>query len=159
DRAAVTFDEPAAVVEVAREELADLLGVPRLRERGEADEVGEEDGDEPPLGDPVVRRGRLLDGDVGGADQVVPAGVAEPLVGLDRDPTGRARACEGLPTRAAEPRTCAVVGVARWADQLRNPLRGKRSRDPMDSKERRPPRSRGDRRFEPGKLSARADPP
>ena len=37
-------------VEVAGQEFAHLLGVAALGERREADEVGEEDGDEPPLG-------------------------------------------------------------------------------------------------------------
>ena len=51
DRAAVALDHGARRVEVAREELAHVLGVPALRECGrEADEVGEEDGDEPALG-------------------------------------------------------------------------------------------------------------
>ena len=50
DRAAVALDERARGVEVAREELADVLGVATLGERGEADEVGEEDGDEAAFG-------------------------------------------------------------------------------------------------------------
>ena len=49
DRAAVERDQPAARVEVARQKLAHLLGVARLRERREADEVGEEHRDEPAL--------------------------------------------------------------------------------------------------------------
>ena len=50
DRAAVELDQPTAGVEVAGEELAHLLRIAALRERREADEVGEEDGDEPALG-------------------------------------------------------------------------------------------------------------
>ena len=50
DRAAVELDQSAARVEVAREELAYVLGVAALRDRREADEVGEEDGDEATLG-------------------------------------------------------------------------------------------------------------
>ena len=42
DGAAVELDQPPCGVEVAREELAHLLGVARLGERREADEVGEE---------------------------------------------------------------------------------------------------------------------
>ena len=41
----------AREVEVARQELADLLGVAALGERREPDEVGEQDRDEPALGD------------------------------------------------------------------------------------------------------------
>ena len=50
DRAAVALDQRAARVEVAREQLAHLLGVAALGQRREADEVGEEHRDEPPLG-------------------------------------------------------------------------------------------------------------
>ncbi len=50
DRAAVEGDQPAARVEVAGQELAHLLRVARLGERREADQVGEEDGDEASLG-------------------------------------------------------------------------------------------------------------
>ena len=50
DRAAVELDQPSARVEVAREQLAHLLRVARLGERREADEVGEEHGDEAALG-------------------------------------------------------------------------------------------------------------
>src|SRR5581483_8025308 len=57
-RAAVDLDQAAAAVEIAREELAHLLGVARLRQGREADEVGEEDGDEPALGS-RLRRSRL----------------------------------------------------------------------------------------------------
>ena len=57
-RAAVDPDQAAAGVEVAGEQLPHLLGVARLRERREADEVGEEDGDEPALGRFRGRGGR-----------------------------------------------------------------------------------------------------
>ena len=57
DRAAVELDQPAARVEVAGEELAHLLGVAALGERREADEVGEEDGDEAALGRGRARYG------------------------------------------------------------------------------------------------------
>src|SRR5579859_2753290 len=59
DRSAVAADDEARGVEVAREQVADVLRVARLGERGEADEVGEEDGDDAPLD--VGRRS--LDGD------------------------------------------------------------------------------------------------
>ena len=54
DRAAVAADDLADSLEVAVLQLADLLGVAALGERGEPDEIGEQDGDEPALGDGVV---------------------------------------------------------------------------------------------------------
>ena len=50
DRAAVELDQPPAGVEVAGEQLARVLGVALSESGGEADEVGEEDRDEPALG-------------------------------------------------------------------------------------------------------------
>ena len=51
DGAAVAADHVRGELEVAGQGLADLLGVALLGERGESDEVGEEDGDEAPLGE------------------------------------------------------------------------------------------------------------
>ena len=51
DRAAVALDQRAAALEVLAEELADVLGVAVLGQRGEADQVGEQHRDQPPLGD------------------------------------------------------------------------------------------------------------
>ena len=56
DRAAVALDDLARQVEVAGQELADLLGVALLGERREADEVGEQDGDVTALGDGLSGR-------------------------------------------------------------------------------------------------------
>ena len=50
DRPAVQLDEATTRVEVAGEELAHLLRIAALRQRCEANEVGEEDGDETALG-------------------------------------------------------------------------------------------------------------
>ena len=58
DHAAVALDDPAALVEVAREELPDVLGVARLRERREPDQIDEEHRDEAAFG----RRDRLPSG-------------------------------------------------------------------------------------------------
>ena len=58
DGPAVRLDQASAGVEVAREELAYRLGVARLRQRGEADEVGEEHRDEPAFGDRDRHGGR-----------------------------------------------------------------------------------------------------
>ena len=49
DGAAVAFDDGAGGVEVAGQKLARVLGVASLRGGREADEVGEEDADEPAL--------------------------------------------------------------------------------------------------------------
>ncbi len=57
DHAAVQPDEPPARVEVAGEELAHLLGVARLGEGREADQVGEEHRDEPAFRDRSLDRG------------------------------------------------------------------------------------------------------
>ena len=63
DDAAVATDDVGGDLEVPRQEVAHLFGVAVFRERREADEVGEEHGDEPPLdGDcrlsAGLRRGR-----------------------------------------------------------------------------------------------------
>ena len=58
DGAAVALDDAPRVLEVAGEELPHLLGVAGLREGREADEVGEEHRDEPPLGLRRRRAGR-----------------------------------------------------------------------------------------------------
>ena len=56
DHPAVALDELAAALEVARQELADLLGVAVLGERREADEVGEQDETRRSSGRPARRR-------------------------------------------------------------------------------------------------------
>ena len=58
DRAAVELDQASARIEVAGEELARVLGVSLLGCSREADEIGEEDGDEPSLGRRGSARGR-----------------------------------------------------------------------------------------------------
>ena len=57
DGAAVQAHEALAGLEVARQQLARVLRVALLRERGEPDEVGEEDRDEPPLDGVRLMRG------------------------------------------------------------------------------------------------------
>ena len=61
DRATVAADDLAGRVEVARQDLAHGLGVAALGQPGEVDEVGEQDGDDTPLG----RRGRCERGHSG----------------------------------------------------------------------------------------------
>src|SRR6185437_14331723 len=71
DRAAVAGDQRPAGVEVAREQLAHVLGIARLRHGREAHEVGEEHRDEPALGErlgrlwPRRRRGAALTAELG----------------------------------------------------------------------------------------------
>ena len=112
-RAAEALDDAPRVLEVAGEELPHLLGVSRLRERGEADEVGEEHRYQPPLGlgrrarwgregrlrlergaalpaEPVVRRVGRPARDAG-TSELRAAAAAELPPGLVRPATGRAR--------------------------------------------------------------------
>ena len=51
DDPTVALDHLAREIEIAGQELADVLGVAALGHRGEADEVGEEDADEAAFGD------------------------------------------------------------------------------------------------------------
>ena len=83
DRPAVAVDDRAAGLEVPSEELLDLLGIAVLRERREADEVGEQDRHEPALG----RRSRRLAGPAG--DRLA---VLDPRGRGDRRRAGRGRA-------------------------------------------------------------------
>ena len=94
DGPAVHADDPPADVEVAREELAHLLGVARLGQRSEAHEVGEEDGDEAPL----CRRLRPDDGRRLGRERSA-AVAAERVVRLVGG--AAARACKGERRAAA----------------------------------------------------------
>src|SRR5690349_9190911 len=109
DRPAVALDKPAARIEVARQKLPHLLGVALLRDRGESDEIGEEDGDDAPLCKrldaerlhPVERRAAF---------------VAEPLAWLRMRPAGRAPlAAERRAATATEPGLRAIRGSARTA--------------------------------------------
>ena len=68
DRPAVAADHPSGEVEVPGQELSGVLRVAALRDRREADEVGEEDRDETTLGDGVPgtqRRPTATDGSRG----------------------------------------------------------------------------------------------
>ena len=62
DGSAVALDQPAGALEVARQQVAHVLGVARLGERREADEVGEEHRDVAPLGDRRDGRGAAAGG-------------------------------------------------------------------------------------------------
>ena len=110
DGAAVALDEPAACIEVAREQLAHFLGVARLGERREADEVGEEHGDEAALGDALGRRARAR----APPTRLWPHSSQKLLVGGDRRAAGRAGEREACAAGAAEPGTGPVFGLASW---------------------------------------------
>jgi hypothetical protein len=80
DHAAVALDGGPGPLEVAGEDLAYLFGVARLGERGEANQVGEEHGDQAAFGD--RGRSRLVEGVRGRADGRA-ARVAKAVARLD----------------------------------------------------------------------------
>ena len=109
DGAAVELDQAPARVEVAREELAGVLGVAPGGGCREADEVGEQHADEPALGDGrgrprcPCRRGRR-DGSA--------ALAAEPVTGLERRTAGGAPARERSAAGRTELATVAIADTA-----------------------------------------------
>jgi len=118
DGPAVAIDQRARRVEVARQELADLFGVARLGERGEADQVGEEHRDELALGDrggPVAMLGARGGGGDAASERAA-ALAAEPVVRLVRRAAARAGDREGRAARRAELPPGPVLGPAHSAD-------------------------------------------
>ena len=101
DRAAVPADHLAGELEVARQELARLLGVAPLGEGREADEVGEQDRDEAALGD------RAGGGRAVGRPARWPSAVAPRRPSASRTPRRTSR-----PGASAEPQ---LVQLA-WSD-------------------------------------------
>jgi len=105
-------------VEVPGQQLSDVLRITALGERGEADEVGEEDRDKPPFGDAGVGPGGCSGrcdggGYRGGAGpQAAPALSAEPGTGRVRRPARRARDGQAVPTLTAELPTRLVCRTA-----------------------------------------------
>ena len=108
DRASVAVDHLTRAVEVARQQLARLLGIPVLGVRGEAHEVGEEDGDEAPLRDgrPGVRS---RDGRSSRLERAT-AVAAEEIARVVRAPADRAPACKLRSALRAEAAPRLVVG-------------------------------------------------
>ena len=109
DDAAVGVDDGARHVEVAGQDLADLLRVALLGERGEADEVGEQDRDVAALGDGLGRRRErraasraAVDGRCSRRAQHRPAFAAELRVGQRRRAARRADGRETGATVLAE---------------------------------------------------------
>jgi len=114
DRAAVQRDQPAAGVEVAREELSHLLLVAPLGQRGESDEVGEEDRDEPAFGGGRLALLMRLVGLTG--EERATAVVAELPPRLVRGSARGAADTEGRTAVAAELRGGAILATAVRAD-------------------------------------------
>ena len=128
DGAPVQGDDAAGQVEVAGQELPGVLRVATIRERGEADEVGEQDGDEPPFGDWCGSR--VLQNDRGRRDdraladrQPRPALVAEGRIGGIRPAAGRATDGEARPAPVAELAPRHVLRPAARAEHWRSLLR------------------------------------
>ena len=134
DRPAIAADDVRGQLEVARQGLTNLLGVAFLGERGEPDEVGEEDGHEAALGGWTLAggtarggRGRrqcgrfALSGAAGGRRmlaclEATTAFAAEPGIGVVGGPAGRARDRQGRSAGLAELPTSAVLRRAVRAD-------------------------------------------
>jgi hypothetical protein len=108
DGSAEALDDEARALEVAREQLAHVLGVALLRERSVADEIGEEDGDEATFGCRRPARRRRLRG------QLCPAFTAEAVALLVRRAARWACESEGGTALRAELPTLAVDGSAGW---------------------------------------------
>ncbi len=115
DGAAVTGDQRPAGVEVPGEERTHVLGVARLRERREADQVGEQDRYQPPLRDRIRLTGRTGDRPGGRRSQRGAALAAELGSGGVRRPALAARKRERHTALPAELAPCLVLGSARLA--------------------------------------------
>src|SRR5581483_7483699 len=106
--------------EVTGEELAHLLRVARLRHRREADEVGEEDRDEPTLG-----KGRVTCGRGRGLRQRRSARPAEALVGWALRAAARTPGGERAAAVGAEPVAERVLAAAARAVHGLSLIRGR----------------------------------
>src|SRR5205823_10004029 len=118
DGAAVDLDQPAAAVEVAREQLTHVLGVAPLRQRREPDQVGEEDRDEAPF---RSRRGDRRRWGSGRRSKRRAALAAEGVTGIERRATGRTADGERGPTGGAELAALAIGRTAVRTDGHRRP--------------------------------------
>ncbi len=114
DRSTVEADQPAAGVEVAREQLAHLLRVARLGERREADQIRKQHRHQTTLSrrsltssrrDRRSRRRRVC-------RQRRAALAAEPLPRRIDGPAGGTKRSKGAPARAAEPLPGGILGAA-----------------------------------------------
>ena len=100
----VERDQALAGLEVAREEAARVFGVPPLGCRSEADEVGEQDRDEPPLRDGRLGRLRLPSrgSRCGHVAELSPAVAAETIFGRVLGAASRADSSQSGPAITAE---------------------------------------------------------
>ena len=127
DRAAVALDDPAGKVEIARQQVADLLRVPRLGDRREAHEVGEEDRDDPPLCHGWRRRGtragrgRRRESGRRRPGEARPALTAEARRRRVRRAAGRTGGRERRPALEAELAARVVVCAAARTDHRNHP--------------------------------------
>ena len=126
DRAAVPADQRPGGLEVVGEKLSDLLGVARLRQRREADEVGEQDGHETAFGRRLLALGS---GDRHGGgcearEEGSAAVTAETLPRLERRAAVRTGGGQGRATVTAESLACLVFTAARCADHVLGNHRG-----------------------------------
>ena len=113
--AAVELDQTPARVEVAREELAHILGVAALGEGREAEQVGEQDRNQAALRSRCRRLGS--DPSCRWRGECRSAFAAELLTGLVRSPTGRASTCQNSAALGAELPTLAILGAAARAER------------------------------------------
>ena len=127
DRPAVELDDLGGGLEVAAQQLADGLGIAVLGEAREADEVGEQDGDQAPLGRRRSGRGSVpAVGRRGGAQRLA-AGGAEARVVPVRLAAVRAGGRERAAAVVAELAAAAVLDAAARADHAGPPLVAPRS--------------------------------
>ena len=128
---AVVADDGLGALEVEGEELSDLLGVPFLGERREADEVDEKHRAQPTLGRGARRNRRGPSGLEGcPGERRRPHGwcegraalVAEPGVRGKHSPAIRATAREGVAADQTELAAWRVVGLASFATHRSPPL-------------------------------------
>jgi hypothetical protein len=111
DRPAIGADGPAGDLEVLRENLADLLRVAALAERGVADQVGEQHRHQAPLLG-ARRRRRRAGGRRRHGTQRLTALVAEARAGGGRGAAGGTGDRERGAAVVAEPRSCGDLGAA-----------------------------------------------
>src|SRR5205823_13903765 len=123
-RAPVERDQTFTGLEVAREELPHFLCITRLGERGETDQIGEQDRDQPALGDRSLRHDKWGNG----LRKLRPAFTAELLSRLARPPAGRTQHRQRASALTAELVPGRILGTAVWAGsharslERRNPL-------------------------------------
>ena len=120
-RPAVQLDDLGGGLEVVAQQLADGLGIAVLGEAREADEVGEEDGDQAPLGRCRSGWGLFRCWRLGGAQRLAAAGAESRVVPVRRAAM-RAGGRERAAAVVAELAAAAVLDAAARADHAGSPL-------------------------------------